>query len=50
MRMRIEEGMVGVCGRVEVEALMGWTVGSIGVARERFEEVQAQRQGTDTGT
>jgi len=50
MRIRIEEGMVEVGGRTEVENLMGWTNGAIGMARGRFEEVQAQRQGTGTGT
>ena len=42
-KMRIDESMVGIGGKVEVEALMSWTVGAIGVARGRFEEVRAQQ-------
>jgi len=43
-RQRIDEGMVGVGGKAEVEDLMGWTVGAIEVAKGRFEEVRARAQ------
>ena len=43
-RQRIDEGMVGVGGKAEVENLMGWTIGAIEVAKGRFEEVRARAQ------
>jgi transcription initiation factor TFIIH subunit 1 len=38
-KMRVDEGMIGVGGKTEVEKLMARTVGSIGVARSKWEGI-----------